>query len=277
MMRIDAHQHYWRFDPRRDAWITDAMAAIRRDFLPEDVAPLLTAADIDGVIAVQADQSETETRFLLDLSARHDFIRGVVGWVDLRAPDLGDRLARWQGVGALKGFRRVAQGEPDDFLARPDVIRGVNCIGAHGFTFDILIYPRQLTAATRLVEQCSGVRFVLDHCAKPGIAAGDITGWRDGITRLARHANVVCKLSGLVTEADWHTWTAADLVPYLDVTAAAFGPGRLMFGSDWPVCLLAAPYGAVVDTVARWCDRLSHGERADVFGGTAAAVYRLER
>src|SRR5512135_1712021 len=132
MMRIDAHQHYWRFDPRRDTWITDAMAVIRRDFLPEDVAPLLMAAGIDGVIAVQAHQSETETGFLLDLSARHDFVRGVVGWIDLRAPDLGDRLARWQGVGTLKGFRHIAQDEPDDFLDRPDVVHGVKCIGEHG-------------------------------------------------------------------------------------------------------------------------------------------------
>ncbi|MGH7592712.1 MAG: amidohydrolase family protein [Gemmatimonadales bacterium] len=276
-MRIDAHQHYWRYDPLRDTWITTDMAVIRRDFFPEHAVQLLAAADIDGVVAVQASQSEAETDFLLDLAAQHSSVLGVVGWVDLRAPDLRDRLARWRGCAALKGFRHVAQGEPDDFLGRPDVVRGVNRIGEHGYSYDILIYPRQLAAAKRLVEQCPAVRFVLDHCAKPAIAAGEIAGWRDGITRLARHPNVCCKLSGLVTEASWRTWTPADLVPYLDVVAGAFGADRLLFGSDWPVCLLAAEYGAVVDAVARWCQRLSRAERTSIFGAAAATVYRLER
>ena len=277
MTRIDAHQHFWRYDPVRDSWITEAMASIRRDFLPEDVAPQLDAAGVGGVVAVQADQSEAETSFLLGLAAQYPVIRGVVGWIDLEAPDLGERLARRPGSNALKGFRHIAQGEPDDFLARPGVIAGVRSLGEQGFTFDILIYPRQLPAATRLVEQCPEVRFVLDHCAKPQIASGEITAWRNAINRLAAHANVACKISGLVTESDWRNWTAADLLPYLEVAATAFGPERLMFGSDWPVCLLAARYDVVIDTVARWCDdRFSPRERARVFGGTAISVYRLE-
>ena len=274
-MRVDAHQHYWRFDPVRDGWITPDMAVIRRDFLPPDAAPLLARAKIDAVVAVQADQSEDETDFLLALAAQHDVVRGVVGWVDLCAPDLSDRLARWSAAPALKGFRHIAQAEPDDFLARPDVVAGIACLGDHGFSYDILIYPRQLASASRLVEQCPDVRFVLDHCAKPPIAGGDLTAWRTGFARLARHENVSCKLSGLVTEAEWAAWTDADLLPCLDAAAEAFGPERLMFGSDWPVCLLAAEYSRVVDVVERWASRLSAPERARVFGGTASQVYRI--
>ena len=275
-MRIDAHQHYWRFDPVRDAWITPAMGAIRRDFLPDDATPLLAAAHIDGVVAVQADQSEAETDFLLDLAAAHPFIKGVVGWVDLCAPDLAERLCRWRGASALKGFRHLAQGEPDDFLLRDDVTGGIIELGRHGYAYDILIYPRQLAAAVRLVARCDGVRFVLDHCAKPPIADGNLNAWRDGLRALAHHEHVTCKLSGLVTEAAWSSWTEADIVPCLDAAAEAFGVERLMVGSDWPVCLLASSYGRVVEVVSHWAQRLTATERARVFGGTAMATYKLE-
>lgn len=275
-MRIDAHQHYWRFDPLRDGWITPEMARLRRDFLPQDAVPLLAAAGIDGVVAIQADQSVAETEFLLSLAAKHPFIRGVVGWIDLRAADLPEQLEGWRGNPLLKGFRHIAQGEPDDFLTRNDVVAGISELGRHGFSYDILIYPRQLVAAEQLVARCPEVRFVLDHCAKPPIASGDITEWQEGIRRLARHKNVTCKLSGLVTEASWTGWTAADLLPCLDTVAAAFGPERLMFGSDWPVCLLVADYVGVVAMVARWAQRLTASEREQVFGGTAASAYRLE-
>jgi L-fuconolactonase len=274
-VRIDAHQHYWRYDPVRHAWITDDMRAIRRDFLPEQSAPLLAASGLDGAIAIQADQTEAETDFLLALADCHSFIRGVVGWIDLRAPDLDDRLARWKGRSVLKGFRHIAQAEPDDFLARDDVARGVARLGDHGFSYDILIYPRQLAAAERLVAHCPGVRFVLDHCAKPMIARGEITEWRAGIQRLASHPNVYCKVSGLVTEAA-SAWTYADLLPFLDATAEAFGIRRLMFGSDWPVCLVAAEYQQVENIVQRFAERLAPAERAEVFGGTAATAYQLE-
>lgn len=276
-MRIDAHQHYWRYDPARDTWITDEMGRLRRDFTPGDVAADLLAAQIDGVVAVQADQSEAETQFLLDLAAQHPFVRGVVGWVDLRAPDLDERLARWRHHPALKGFRHIAQGEPDDFLTRPEVLRGIAAVGRAGFSFDILIYPRQLAAAAELAERCDHVRFVLDHCAKPAIASGEIADWRTGLGQLARHQNVSCKLSGLVTEAHWTRWTQAALVPYLDAAATAFGPARLLFGSDWPVCLLAAEYHAVADVIGRWAEQLTPPERERIFGGTATEVYRLER
>jgi L-fuconolactonase len=252
------------------------MSLLRRDFLPEDVAPLLDAAGIDGVVAIQADQSRAETDFLLSLAAQHPSIRGVVGWIDLRAADLSEQLACWRSNLALKGFRHIAQGEPDDFLTRNDVMAGITEMGNHGFSYDILIYPRQLAAAEHLVARCPGVRFVLDHCAKPPIASGDITEWEKGIRRLAQHPNVTCKLSGLVTEASWTGWTAADLLPCLDIAAGAFGPERLMFGSDWPVCLLASDYVGVVTMVARWAQWLTVPERERVFGGTARAVYRLE-
>ena len=251
------------------------MDVLRRDFLPQHVAPLLAGAHIDAVVAVQADQSDRETAFLLSLAARHDFIRGVVGWVDLRAPDLALRLSRYHDAPLLKGFRHVAQAEPDGFLAQADVIAGVTQLGMHGFSFDLLIYPSQLAAAERLVASCAEVRFVLDHCAKPAITGGDLVGWRAGLNRLARHDNVTCKVSGLVTEAAWQSWTDADLVPCLDAAAEAFGPERLMFGSDWPVCLLAGEYARVADVIERWADRLTTGERARVFGGTAESVYRL--
>jgi L-fuconolactonase len=275
-VRIDAHQHFWRYDPVRDAWITPDMGVIRRDFLPADLAPLLAASGIDGVVAVQADQSVAETDFLLGLSAAHAFVRGVVGWIDLRAGDLERRVARWNGQPRLKGFRHIAQGEPDDFLMRDDVVRGIATIGRLGYAYDILIYPRQLAAAERLVTRCPGVRFILDHCAKPPIASGDLAMWRTGLVALAAHENVCCKLSGLVTEASWSSWSEAQLEPVLDTALESFGAERLMFGSDWPVCLLAADYARVADSVQRWAAQLSESEQARIFGGTAISAYQLE-
>lgn len=275
-MRIDAHQHYWRFDPVRDAWISDAMMGLRRDFLPDDAAPALRAAGIDGVVAVQADSSPAETAFLLELAARHPQILGVVGWVDLLAPDLAEQLMAWRRFPRLRGFRHIAQSEPDDFLARPEIAHAVARLAPHDFTFDLLVYPRQLAAAERLVARCPAVRFVLDHCGKPPVARGEVGPWRDALTPLARHPNVWCKLSGLVTEADWSHWSDRDLTPYLDGAASLFGPDRLLFGSDWPVALLAASYQRVVASVEEWAARLQPVERAQLFGGTATAVYRLE-
>ena len=275
-MRVDAHQHFWHYDPVRDSWIDGSMSRLRRDFLPDDVAPALHAAGMDAVVAVQADQSDAETDFLLDLAARHPVIRGVVGWVDLCAPDLAETLARRRGDRRLKGFRHIAQSEPDDFLTRPEILAGIAQLGAQGFTYDILIHARQLAAAEHLVVRCPGVRFVLDHCAKPPIAGGDLSDWKRGLELLARQANVCCKISGLVTEASWTRWTASDIVPCLDIAADAFGADRLLFGSDWPVCLLAGEYARVAEVVETWSARLTSTERERLFGGTAASVYRLE-
>ena len=274
-MRVDAHQHYWRFDPARDAWITPDMRALRRNFLPNDAAPLLRAAGIDAVVAVQADLSIAETEFLLALAAQHEFVRGVVGWIDLGAPDIDEQMAQYRTAPALKGFRHIAQAEPDDFLTQPHVVRGINALGAVGYSYDILVYPRQLPAAITLVASCPSVSFVLDHCAKPPIATRNLASWRADFAQLAQLPNVSCKLSGLVTEAVWDRWTATDITPVLDAALDAFGAERLMFGSDWPVCLLAAEYASVVGVVEGWAAALSMSEQAAILGETAERVYRL--
>jgi len=275
-MRIDAHQHFWYYDPQRDAWITDAMAVLRRDFVPSELVREMSAAGIDASIAVQADQSEAETRFLLSLAAASPEIAGVVGWIDLRAPDIAERLQHWSRYERLRGFRHIAQAELDDrFLVQPEFVRGVRALAEHGFTYDILIYPRQLPAAIELAQKAPEQRFVLDHIAKPPIASGEMSAWREGIRKLAQNLNVFCKLSGLVTEAEWRGWRASDFRPYLDVVLEAFGPERLMFGSDWPVCELRAGYAEVAAIVHDWATRLSTNEQAQLWGGTAARCYGL--
>lgn len=274
-MRIDAHQHFWRFDPIRDAWITPDMHVIRRDFLPDGLLPLLHAAQIDGAVAVQADQSVAETAFLLDLAAQCTAIVGVVGWIDLTAENLPDQLATYHTASALKGFRHIAQAEPDDFLTRPEIVAGIGTLGRAGYSYDVLVYPHQLAAARHLVQRCPDMTFVLDHCAKPPIATGQLDAWRRDFTALGAHTHVSCKLSGLVTEAHWQQWQYEQLVPVLDTALEVFGPTRLMFGSDWPVCLLAASYERVADTVTRWLSALSASEQAAIMGDTAARVYRL--
>jgi L-fucono-1,5-lactonase len=277
-MRLDAHQHFWRFDPVRDAWITPDMAAIRRDFLPGDLAPELLANDIDGCIAVQADQSDAETHFLLGLAREHAFVRGVVGWVDLRAPDLDRRLGELAANPKLRGVRHIAQAEPDDFLTRSDVARGIGRLRQFGLTYDILVYAHQLPAAIALANALPEQPFVLDHLAKPRIREGALEPWATNLRELARRPNVWCKLSGMVTEADWRHWTEADLRPYLDVAFEAFGPERLMFGSDWPVCLVAAPYARVLGAVEAYvagCELAGHDQRA-IFGGNAARFYGID-
>jgi L-fuconolactonase len=276
MTRIDAHQHFWRFDPVRDAWITSDMARIRRDFLPPDLEPELRASGMDGCIAVQADQSEDETRFLLDLAHRHDFVRGVVGWVDLRSPDLDSILSRWADDPLLRGVRHIAQAEADDFLARNDVVDGIGRLRDVGLTFDLLVYEHQLPAAIELAERLPDQPMVLDHLGKPRIRDGVLEPWATRLRELARHENVWCKLSGMVTEADWKTWRHADLRPYLEVAFECFGTDRLMFGSDWPVCLVAATHGQVTAVLEEYGGGLSSDERSALFGGNAVRFYGLE-
>ncbi len=275
-MRLDSHQHFWRYDPDRDAWITGAMAALQRDFLPEDLLPELSTNRIDATIAVQTDQSERETLFLLDLAQRHDFIRGVVGWVDLRSERVNERLEFFSHYPTLRGFRHIAQAEPDDhFLVRLELVRGVSQLRRFGYTYDILIFPRQLEAAAELAAQLPEQPFILDHIAKPEIKAKEIAAWERGIRRLAACANVSCKLSGLVTEADWRKWQPRDFAPYLDVVFDCFGAERLMFGSDWPVCLLAAGYARVKEIIAEYTEGLPQPAKDGIFGGNAARVYGL--
>jgi L-fuconolactonase len=275
-MRIDAHQHFWRFDPTRDQWITDSMASLKRDFLPPELIAELKRNDFDGSIAVQADQSEQETLFLLDLADHYPEIKGVVGWVDLLAPNVGERLAYFSHFSKLVGFRHIAQSEPDDgFLARAAFFRGIRELAAFHFTYDILIYPRQLLAAAELVEKFPEQRFVLDHLSKPPVKTGQIEEWARRMRSIAAHPNLYLKLSGLVTEADWRLWRESDFRPYLDLVFEAFPTDRLMFGSDWPVCLLAASYRQVKNLIASYIRHLPLEQQQRIFGANATSFYRL--
>jgi L-fuconolactonase len=273
--RVDAHQHFWRYQPERDAWITEDMAAIRRDFLPEELEGILVAAGLRGSVAVQANQSPEETRFLLGLARKHSFVQGVVGWVDLLAPDLEPTLEALAEDPLLVGVRHIAQAEADDWLAREEVAAAIGRLAGFSLTYDILIHHRQIPAAQALVDRLPAQPFVVDHVAKPPIRDAVLEPWATRMRELARRPNVWCKLSGMVTEADWQRWHPEDLKPYLDVVLEAFGPERLMFGSDWPVCLLAADYAGVVDVVAEVANSLAPAEREAVFGGTARRFYGL--
>jgi L-fuconolactonase len=272
-MRIDSHQHFWRYHPTGYPWIPP-QSALARDWLPADLEPLLSRHRIDASIAVQARQSLAETHWLLGLADAQPRIHGVVGWVDLRADDLESQLEVLASHPRLLGVRHVAQSEPDDqFLARPDIIRGVRTLHGHGLTYDILIFARQLPAALKLVEACPDQTFVVDHIAKPDIAARHREPWSSLMGRLAEYPNVFCKVSGMITEADPQHWKPADLEPYLQRVLDCFGPNRLLYGSDWPVCLLAGSYDQVHDLAATFFGSLSDSEQAAVFGGNALKAY----
>jgi L-fuconolactonase len=276
MPRIDSHQHFWRYSPQTHGWIEDHMAVLKRDFLPPDLEPLLASRRMDGCVAVQAAQTLDETNWLLDLADRFPFIRGVVGWVDLRAPDVAAVLASYKARPRLRGIRHIVQSEPDDrFMLGAEFQRGIAALGAAGLTYDILVYPRQLPAAIELTARFPEQPFVLDHIGKPDMKAGLREPWATQVRQLAASKNVCCKLSGLVTEADWARWKVEEIAPYLDVVLEAFGPDRLMIGSDWPVCLLAAEYGRAIDLVENHLARLPAAAREAILGGTAARFYGL--
>lgn len=276
-MQIDAHQHFWNFDPVRDAWITEEMRAIRTDFTPYDLLRELKDNGVDGSVVVQADTAESETAFLVDIADRHDFVKGVVGWIDLCGDYAAERLRFYRKTAPkVKGFRHVVQAEPDDaFLLREDFCRGVALLHDYGYTYDILIYPRQLPAAIRFVERFPEQKFVIDHIAKPDIKNGTLQPWTDQMKTIASFPNVWCKVSGMITEANWTGWTEADLKPYLEVVFEAFGAGRLMFGSDWPVCLVAGTYGKVKAVITNYMQEMTAADRAAVMGDNATAFYNL--
>ena len=276
-MRIDAHQHFWRYDAAQYGWITEELGALWRDFLPDDLEPLLRAAGVDGCIAVQARQDEAESVWLLELAEQHPFVRGVVGWVDLRAPDVGERLDALGASPYLVGIRHVVQDEPDErFLLGADFLRGVREALARGLRYDVLIYARQLGAAVEFADALPGQALVLDHLGKPDVEGGEFESWATGVAQLAQREHVHVKLSGLVTEADWTSWTPAQLERYLDHVLECFGPRRVMFGSDWPVCLLAAEYPRWLEVLTSWSERLGGDERDALFGANAARFYGLE-
>lgn len=274
-MRIDSHQHFWKFDPIRDSWIDETMKVLQRDFMPADLAPLLIANHLQGCIAVQADQSERETTFLLDLASKNPFIKKVVGWVDFTAPDIEGRLAAWKKHPHLAGFRHILQGEPPEKMKDRAFCHGIGKLEEYGYTYDILIYPKHLDTTLEFVDTFPNQLFVIDHLAKPAIRNHELEPWRKLIRQLARRPNVFCKLSGMVTEADWKNWTSIELVPYMDTVLETFGPSRLMFGSDWPVCLLAADYGTIVNVAQQFVNQLTPTEREKIMGGTAAHFYNI--
>ena len=275
-MKIDSHQHFWRYSSADYPWIGAGMERLACDYLPADLAAVAAPQGITGSVAVQARQSLEESRWLVELADAHPIIRGVVGWVDLRSEGVGDELARFAGHEKFVGVRHVVQDEPDPrFVLGAAFVRGLRQLHRFDLTYDLLLYPPQLPAAVELVALLPEQPFVLDHLAKPRIKTGEITAWRRDIEALAAHTNVCCKLSGLVTEAAWRRWKRADFVPYLQVAVDAFGPGRLMFGSDWPVCLVAAEYTEVMGIVADCLAALAPAEQAEVWGGTAARFYKL--
>jgi L-fuconolactonase len=276
MKGIDAHQHFWKFDPVRDSWIDDKMATIQRDFYPADIRPLLTANALEGSVVVQSDQSEAENEFQLLNALGNEFVKGVVGWVDLQADNVHDRLAYYSQFKKMKGFRHVLQGEKQrDFMLRPPFKKGIGELHAFGFTYDILIYPDQLSYTEEFVKSFPYQPFVIDHIAKPYIKDKKIDQWKKEMQALGKYENVSCKISGMVTEADWKSWKKEDFRPYLDVVLETFGTHRIMFGSDWPVCLVAASYNQVVDIVKDYFSKLSANEQEAFFKKNAERFYKL--
>lgn len=276
MAGIDSHQHFWKFDPVRDSWIDEKMVTIQRDFYPADLKGLLDANELEGSVVVQSDQSEKENDFQLENASKNAFVKGVVGWVDLQANNVHDRLAHYSQFKKMKGFRHVLQGEKQrDFMLRPAFKKGISELHAFGFTYDILIYPDQLSYTEEFVKSFPYQPFVIDHIAKPYIKDKKIDQWKKEIQALGKYENVSCKISGMVTEASWENWEKEDFRPYLDVVLETFGTHRIMFGSDWPVCLVAASYNQVVDLVKDYFLKLSVNEQEAFFRKNAERFYKL--
>jgi L-fuconolactonase len=275
-MRIDAHQHFWKYSEQEYPWMKPDWI-IRRDFLPRDLEPLLRAHDLDGCVAVQARQTFRETEWLLELAEQHSIIRGVVGWVDLRSPEVEAQLSACAKKPKLVAVRHVVQDEPDErFMLREDFLRGVALLHKYNLAYDLLVFPNQLAAAIEVSRLFPNQRFVLDHIAKPYIRKREISPWAENLAKLAGLPNVFCKLSGIITEADWATWNSAGLKQYLQVAWDAFGSERMMYGSDWPVCLLAGSYHKMYALVADFAENLSEREQRRLFGETACEFYRLK-
>lgn len=276
-MRIDSHQHFWRYDPVQYPWITEKLAILKRDYLPNDLAPELKKARLDGCVAVQARQTVEESRWLLGLADQHAIIKGVVGWVDLRSSEVEEELAEFTIHKKFRGVRHVVQDEPDNrFMLGQAFQDGIGKLKEFGLTYDILIFPKQLAAAIELVRKFPEQKFVLDHIAKPLIGNAIISPWDEQMRELAKHGNVWCKVSGMVTEAKWQKWSQEDFRPYLDVVFDGFGEDRLMFGSDWPVCLLSGSYEQVFSLLNDYLKQFPASTREKVMGGNAARFYGVE-
>ncbi len=276
MLKIDAHQHFWKYNPVRDSWIDERMSVLQNDFLPTDLYPLLKENGIDGCIVVQSDQSKEENTFQLANAQEHDFIKGVVGWVDFQSADCEEHLIQYKQYRKMKGFRHILQSEVQrDFMLNPGFIKGIGLLKKYDFTYDILILPDQLEAVSKFVSLFPDQKFVIDHLAKPSIKSKDIDQWKKEITSISHYENVCCKLSGMTTEAGWNTWQGADIIPYIDVVVGSFGTSRIMFGSDWPVCLLAGSYQKTLSLVTDYFSSFSKQEQDQFFGGNAIQFYNL--
>jgi len=278
-MKIDSHQHFWNYDPVKDSWIDESMSIIKRDFLPENLISVLTENSIDGTIAVQADQSEKETEFLLNLTDENPFIKGVVGWLDLKADDIESKLDQYSQKDRFCGLRHIVQAEPKGFLENVDFLRGIKLLSKYDLSYDLLIYHNQFEELLSFVNKFPHQRFVLDHIGKPAIAPGnksiEFEQWKKNIQKLAHFPNVYCKVSGMVTETTFNHWKYEDFVPFLDVVTDAFGLNRLMFGSDWPVCLLSGGYAKVLGIVERYYRSFSTDEINKLMGENAIEFYKL--
>jgi L-fuconolactonase len=276
MQKIDSHVHFWNYDPVRNSWISADMALLKKDFLPRDFQPLIRRHEMDGCVLVQVNQTESENDFFLKLASEHNFVKGIVGWVDLCAENISERLAYYQRSGKIRGFRHMLQDEADrSYMLRPDFRRGVGFLAAFGFTYDLLILPDQLAYSARLVKEFPDQLFIIDHLAKPGIRVQELETWKKGIVEISGMEQVYCKLSGLVNEAHWKNWTKQMFTPYLDVIVESFGANRILFGSDWPVCLLSASYEDVLGIAEDYFSSFSKTEQEKIMGGNAVAFYGL--
>lgn len=276
-MKIDSHQHFWHYNPGEFGWINDQMSEIRKDFLPADLKIELDKTGFDGSIAVQARQNLEETAWLLELASGHSFIRGVVGWVDLCSAELTKQLERFTANKKLVGVRHVIHDEPDDnFMLRPDFMKGIGQLHDYGLTYDILIFPKHLPNTVQFVKYFPGQVFILDHIAKPDIKNQVYTPWKEYIEKLAKFPNVHCKLSGMVTEADWKSWKEEDIILYMEIILENFGAERVMIGSDWPVCKVAGQYEKVMDVVRNYIQNLPATEQRAVLGENAQRIYNIK-
>lgn len=272
---IDTHVHFWKYDEVRDAWITDEMKFLRRDFLPEHLRTELKENRVDGVIAVQADQSEKETTFLFELAKKNPEIKGIVGWVDLQNENIEERLVYYSQSPIIKGFRHIVQAEPEGFLKGKKYLNGIQLLKKYNFTYDILIYENQLSETVEFVKKFPEQKFIIDHCAKPAIKNKSINDWKKGMKEIAQNQNVYCKVSGLTTEANWMNWKGKDFYPYLDFVFEFFGTNRLLFGSDWPVVLVSGTFVKWKNLLEGYMLDFPHGEKEKIFKENAIEFYNL--
>jgi L-fuconolactonase len=277
MRIIDSHQHFWKYHPQNHAWINEDMKIIQKDFLPEELSSIFDKEHIDGCVSVQVDQTEAETQFQIELAKNNPFIKGVVGWINLMNPSIEATLEKYQDQPIVKGFRHILQGEETGFMLQPKFIDGLKALAKKNYTYDLLIYHHQIPEALELLKDLDDLKIVIDHIAKPDIKNGNITDWAKNIKTLAKYPNVHCKISGMTTEADWRKWTSEELTPYLEIVVEAFGTNRLMFGSDWPVCLVASTYHQWLTTVKDYFSTFTNEEQAKIFASNCESFYTLDK